>query len=113
MAAIEDRIGSVIDEAFTVPGGRGPARATSSPTPATQASNGAVWEPRLSEGRAIELRASSEVVRTGSLVLTGVAVAAGLAAVALAIGVPVARRRRRRQIRPRGRHGAPVDTADL
>lgn len=106
VAAIEERIGTVIDDAFTfrvavrLPG------SVDSNAP-THASNGAVWEPRLSEARAISLTASSEVTRTSSLVLTGVAVVAGLAAVLVAIGVPLSRRRRRRRrLAPRGRHAA-------
>ena len=102
--AIEERIGSTIDQAFTfrvavgLPGDLG---STNAPT---RASNGAVWEPRLSEGRAITLEASSQVVRTRTLVLTAVAVVAGVAALGLAILTPIVRRRRRR--RPRGRHVA-------
>jgi hypothetical protein len=108
VAAIEERIGSLVDEAFTFRVAVGLPGDVDSNAP-TDLSNGAVWEPRLSEGRAISLEASSELVRTRTLVLTGVAVLAGLAAVALAIGVPIVRRRRRRLTRPRGRHGAPTE----
>jgi hypothetical protein len=66
-----------------------------------------VWEPRLSEARAVTLTASSEVTRSRTLVFTGVAVAAGVAALLVAIGVPVVRRRRRsRRTAPRGKHAA-------
>lgn len=107
--AIEARIGSVIDDAFTFRIAVGLPGDVDSNAP-TQASNGAAWEPRLSEGRTIELVASSEVVRTRTYVLTAVAVVAGLAALAIAIGVPIARRRRRRPVAPRGRHAATEAT---
>lgn len=106
VAAIEERIGTAVDEAFTfriAVGLPGEVTATNAPT---RASNGAVWEPRLSEGRPIALEASSELVRTRTLVLVAVAVVAGLAALAVGIVVPLRRRRRRKLMRPRGRHGA-------
>jgi hypothetical protein len=96
IAAIEERIGAAIDEAFSIrvavrlPGDLG---STNAPT---RAENGAVWEPRLSEPGAIELRAESEVVRTRTIVLTVLAVLALVAAAAVAFGVP-----RRRRVAPR------------
>lgn len=80
VAAIEERIGRAIDEAFTfrvavrLPGDLG---STNAPT---RAGNGAVWQPRLSEGGPIELRASSETVRVRSIVLVAVAVLSVVAA---------------------------------
>ena len=95
VAAIEERIGQAIDEAFTfriavrLPGG------LSSSNAPTEADNGAVWEPRLSEAGPIQLSASSEVVRTRTIALVMLAAVAALAAVAVLVGVPWRRRRRR------------------
>ena len=95
VAAIEERIGQAIDEAFTFRVAvRLPGDLSSSNAP-TRAGNGAVWEPRLSEGGPIELTASSEVVRTRTIALVVVAVVAALAAVLVLIGVPWRRRRAR------------------
>jgi len=98
LAAVEARIGQAIDEAFTFRVAvRLPGDLASSNAP-VEASNGAVWSPRISEAGPIELSARSEVVRTGTIALTAVAVVAGLAAVAVALGFPWRRRR------ARGRH---------
>ena len=98
VAAIEERIGQAIDEAFTFRVAvRLPGDLSSSNAP-TEADNGAVWQPRLSEGGPIELTASSEVVRTRTIVLVVVAAVAALAAVLVLVGVPWRRRR------ARGRH---------
>lgn len=94
VAAIEERIGAAIDEAFrfrvavVLPGD---LQSTNAPT---EASNGAVWEPRLSEEGAIDLHATSRVVRTSTIALTAAAAAAGVAAVAVAVGIPWRRRLR-------------------
>jgi hypothetical protein len=91
--AIEERIGQAIDQAFTFRVAvRLPGDLRSSNAP-TEAANGAVWEPRLTEGGPIELVAASESTRTRTLVLTAVAVVAALAAVIVLV---VPRRRRRR-----------------
>jgi hypothetical protein len=104
VAAIEERIGRAIDEAFTFRVAvRLPGDLTSSNAP-TEASNGAVWSPRISEAGPVELRAESEVVRTGTIALTALAVVAGVAAVAVALGFPW--RRRGRKSLARGRHAA-------
>ena len=96
VSAIEERIGRAIDEAFTFRVAvRLPGDLRSSNAP-TEAGNGAVWEPRLSEGGPIELAAASQSTRLRTLVLTAVAVVAGLAAVVL-VAVPGRRRRRRRR----------------
>jgi len=93
VAAIEERIGAAIDEAFTFRVAvRLPGDLTSSNAP-TEAANGAVWEPRLSEAGPIDLIATSEVARTGTVVLVAVAVLAALTAVAVAVGFPWRRRR--------------------
>lgn len=93
VAAIEERIGQAIDEAFTFRVAvRLPGDLSSSNAP-TEADNGAVWEPRLSEAGPIQLSASSEVVRTRTIALVVLAGVAGLAAVAVLIGVPWRRRR--------------------
>lgn len=93
IAAIEERIGAAIDEAFTFRVAvRLPGDLTASNAP-TEAANGAVWQPRLSEAGPIELSAESEVARTGTIVLVVVAVLALLAAVAVLVGFPWRRRR--------------------
>lgn len=93
VAAIEERIGAAIDETFTFRVAvRLPGDLRSSNAP-TEAGNGAVWEPRLSEGGPVELVAGSESVRTGSIALVALAGLAGLAAVAVLVGVPWRRRR--------------------
>lgn len=93
VAAIEERIGAAIDETFTFRVAvRMPGDLSSSNAP-TEADNGAVWEPRLSESGPVELLAESESVRTGSIVLVAVAVLAALAAVAVLAGFPWRRRR--------------------
>ena len=98
VAAIEERIGQAIDEAFTFRVAvRLPGDLSSSNAP-TRADNGAIWEPRLSEGGPIELSASSEVVRTRTIAMVVVAGVAAVAAVLVLIGVPWRRRR------ARGRH---------
>lgn len=102
--AIEDRIGQAIDQAFTFRVAVGLPGEVESNAP-TSASNGAVWEPRLSEGRAITLAASSEVVRTRSLVLAALAIVGAVGALTVGAVLPVRRARRRRALRPRGRHG--------
>lgn len=95
VAAIEERIGQAIDEAFTFRVAvRLPGDLSSSNAP-VEAANGAVWSPRISEAGPVELRARSEVVRTATIALTAVAVLAGVAAVAVALGFPWRRRRQR------------------
>jgi hypothetical protein len=116
VAAIEERIGAAIDEAFTFRVAvRLPGDVTGSNAP-TEAENGAVWEPRLSEEGPIELTAESEVTRTGSIALVVLAVLAGIAAVLVVAGFPWRRRRKAR--RRHGRHagqpsgrGTPSDAA--
>ena len=100
VAAIEERIGRAIDEAFTFRiAVRMPGDLTSSNAP-TRADNGAVWEPRLSEGGPIELVATSEETRTTTIALVVAAAVAAVAAVAVLIGVP---RRRWRRLGRAGR----------
>jgi hypothetical protein len=95
VAAIEERIGAAIDEAFTFRiAVRMPGDLTSSNAP-TRADNGAVWEPRLSEAGPIELAAESEVTRTTTIGLLAAAAVAAVAAVAVLVGVPWRRRWRR------------------
>jgi hypothetical protein len=100
VAAIEDRIGQAIDDAFTfriavrMPGG------LSSSNAPTEADNGAVWQPRLSEGGPIALLATSQATRTKTLALTAVAVLAALAALVVLVGLPWRRRRKRRHAKP-------------
>jgi hypothetical protein len=97
VAAVEQQLGIVADEVFgfrvalRMPGD------VESNAP-TEADNGAVWRPRLSEGGPITLTASSSSLRLRSVVLAGVSVLAFIAAlVVLTMGVIVARRRRRRR----------------
>lgn len=100
VSAIEERVGAAIDEAFTFRVAvRLPGDITSSNAP-TEADNGAVWEPSLSEAGPVELVAESETTRTGSIVLVAVAVVAGVAAVA----VLVSSRGRPRRREGRGAH---------
>lgn len=95
IAAIEERIGRAIDEAFSIrvavrlPGG------LSSTNAPTRADNGAVWEPRLSEPGVVELRATSEIVRTRTIAYVVAAVLAAVGAIAVAVGFPRRRRRAR------------------
>lgn len=92
--AIEARIGQTIDQVFTfrvavrLPG------SVESNAP-TQASNGAVWQPRLSEPGPVVLHASSTMTRWGTLALTLVAALALLTAVVVLLWRP----RRRRRLR--------------
>ena len=105
--ALPDRrgtAGQAVDEVFGFRIAVGLPGSVESNAP-TSASNGAVWEPRLSEGRAIELEASSEVVRTRSIVLAGLAVVGVVGALTVGAIVPMRRARRRRALAPRGRHG--------
>jgi hypothetical protein len=102
--AIEQRIGQAIDDAFTFRVAVGLPGEVSSNAP-TAASNGAVWEPRLSEARAITLAASSEVVRTRSIVFVALAVVGVVGALTVGAVLPLRRARRRRATAPRGRHG--------
>jgi hypothetical protein len=104
VAAIETRIGAAIDDAFTFRVAVGLPGEVESNAP-TSASNGAVWEPRLSEGRAITLEATSEEVRTRTLGFVAAAAVGALAVLVVGIVVPVRRARRRRALKPRGRHG--------
>lgn len=100
--AIETEIGAAIDRAFTFRVAVGLPGEVESNAP-TQASNGAVWEPRISEQRAITLEATSELTRTRTYVLVGVAIVGILGLVLLVVVAPI-RRRVRRAITPRGRH---------
>jgi hypothetical protein len=99
-AAIEDRLGEALDQVFRfqvivrLPG------SVDSNAPSTL-ENGAAWEPRLSSDGPVELTATSEVTRTSTLVLTGVAI--GCAVLALLVLLSLLFRRR---IKGRGRHGA-------
>jgi hypothetical protein len=99
---IEARIGSAIDDAVTfdltvnLPGDM----KSNAPT---QDADGAVWEPSLASATPVALEASSEVTRSRTLVLVGVAVVAGLCLLGVVVVSPI-RRRRRRTRRPRGRH---------
>jgi hypothetical protein len=102
--AIEQRIGQAIDEVFSFRVAVGLPGSVESNAP-TSAANGAVWEPRLSEGRAIELEATSEVVRTRSVVFAALAVVGAVGALTVGAIVPLRRARRRRAMAPRGRHG--------
>ena len=97
IAAIEERIGAAIDDAFQLRVAvRLPGDVTSTNAP-TEADNGAVWQPRLSEPGVVEMRAESEVVRTGTIALVAVAAVAAVAALAVAVGFPWRRRRRRQR----------------
>lgn len=102
--AIEERIGQAIDDVFRFRVAVGLPGSVESNAP-TSASNGAIWEPRLSEARAIELEATSEVVRTRSIVFAALAVAGVVGALTVGALVPLRRARRRRALAPRGRHG--------
>lgn len=93
VAAIEERIGAAIDSVFGFEVAvRLPGELTRSNAP-TEAANGAVWEPRLSEAGPVELVAESETVRLRSIVLAALAV---LAVVAAAVVLVVSRLHRRR-----------------
>jgi hypothetical protein len=106
--AIEARIGGPIDEAFTLrvlvdlPG------EVESNAP-TQTADGAAWEPRISDPEPTTLTAASEVTRSRSLLLVGVA-AAGLVGLLVVLVVGPLRRRRRRGPTPRGRHAKAQHT---
>ena len=97
--AIEQRINDSLDNVFQfqvrvrMPGG------VTSNAP-TQAINGAVWQPRLSESGPVRLEASSESTRWPSIFGS---IAVGVAVVGLVVVLPVllvVRRRRRSVIAP-------------
>jgi hypothetical protein len=94
VADIEARIGSPIDEAFTLQ----VSVALPGETPV-------VWEPRFADDEPLAMLADAEVVRGRTLGFLAVAVVAGLVAVLVGVVSPVRRWRRRRSVRPRGRHG--------
>jgi hypothetical protein len=96
--AIEQRINDSLDNVFQFQVRiRMPGSVTSNAP--TQATNGAVWQPRLSEAGPVKLDASSTTTRWATIV--GV-VAAGVAAVGLVIVLPLiwllGRRRRSRSL---------------
>ncbi len=104
LQAIQDRIGEPLDTAFQfhvlvqLPG-----HVTSNAT--IQATNGAIWQPKLSDTQPTKLAASSTAIRWVTVIATGVAIVAGLAVLVLvALRLVVGRRRRRPA--PRGRHTA-------
>lgn len=90
IAAIEKRVGESLDKVFQfrvavrLPG------QVSSNGPG-QASNGAVWEPKLSDKAAAQLEATGRSWRIGTLLLTAVAALAALALVVIML-VRLARR---------------------
>jgi hypothetical protein len=99
--AIEDRLGQRIDEVFRFQVlVRMPGEVTSN-APSTL-ENGAVWEPRLSaDDGPLTLLATSEVVRTKTLVAVYAAIGFGALAVLVLASLLF-----RRRIKARGRHGA-------
>lgn len=101
--AIEDRLGQRIDDVFRFQVlVRMPGTVTSN-APST-IDNGAVWEPRLSaDDGPVTLQATSEVVRTPTLVAVYVAI--GCAALAVLVLASLLFRRR---VKARGKHGAPA-----
>jgi hypothetical protein len=101
VAAIEERIGAPLDEAFSLQVAVRLPGALSSTNAPTRAGESAVWEPRLSDQGPVYLTAESEVVRSRSVVFLAGAVLAAVAALAVALGFPWRRRRR-----ARGRHAA-------
>jgi len=93
---LEERLGAAIDEMVGVQVSvRLPGDVTSNAP--TQASNGAVWQPSIVDREAIELEATSSLVRTERWAWLAVAAASGLALV-LYVLVRVARWRRDRTV---------------
>jgi hypothetical protein len=96
IADIEARIGTPIDEAFTLqvavtlPGEDQPA----------------VWQPRFADAEPTRFEASGEVLRTRTLAFVAVAVVAALGTLLVGVVTPIRNVRRKRSTRPRGRHGA-------
>jgi hypothetical protein len=96
VADIEARIGSPIDEAFSL------QVAVTLPGDETAA----VWEPRFADAEPVEMDTSTELVRTRTLAFVGVSAAAAVVALLVGVVSPIRSWRRRRSTRPRGRHGA-------
>ena len=94
VADIEARIGSPIDEAFTMQ--------VSVTLPGEIP---VVWEPRFADAEPLAMAASADVVRGRTLGFVAVAVVAGIAALLIGVVSPVRSWRRLRSTRPRGRHG--------
>lgn len=95
--AIEQRIGESLDNVFEIHiAVRMPGDVTSNAP--GQASNGAVWQPRLSQPAATTLDASSESTRWGTIIGTAVAVIAALTIVVLLLVRVALRLRRRRRV---------------
>jgi hypothetical protein len=96
IADIEARIGTPIDEAFTLqvavamPGDDEPS----------------VWQPRFADTGPTTLEASGEVVRSRTLAFAAVAAVAALGTILVGVVAPIRNVRRKRATRPRGRHGA-------
>jgi hypothetical protein len=92
--AIEARINDSLDNVFQFRVAvRFPGDVTSNAP--GQAANGAVWEPRLSQGEPVDLKASSESVRWPTVIGTIVAVLAAIALLAILVVRTVLRVRRR------------------
>jgi hypothetical protein len=92
---IEQRVGGQLDKAFTFRVAvRLPGDVTSNAT--ARATNGAVWEPRLSDTAPSVLSATGKSWRIGTIVFTALG---AVAVIALAVLVAVRLRRRRRAAR--------------
>ena len=96
--AIEARIGQKLDDVFQFRiAVRLPGDVTSNAP--GRASNGAEWEPTLSQTAPVTLVAKGEAYRTSTLVFTGIAITAFIALVILLL-VRLAVRSRRRRLQP-------------
>jgi hypothetical protein len=94
--AIEQRIGESLDNVFEIRiAVRMPGDVTSNAP--GQATNGAVWQPRLSQPAAITLDASSSSTRWFTIIGTAVAVVAGPVLLPVVLILTLARARRRRR----------------
>ena len=98
--AIEARIGQKLDDVFQFRiAVRLPGSVTSNAP--GQASNGAVWEPKLSQTATVSLEAKGEAFRTSTLVFTAIAIAAFIGLlIVLLIRLAIRVNRRRRAERP-------------
>ena len=95
--AIEARINDTLDNVFQIRiAVRMPGDVTSNAP--GQATNGAVWQPRLSEPAAITLDASSTSTRWFTIIGTAAAVAAGPVLLPVVLILTFARSRRRRRL---------------
>jgi hypothetical protein len=98
--AIEARINDTLDNVFQIHiAVRMPGDVTSNAP--GQATNGAVWEPRLSQPAAITLDASSTSTRWFTIVGTVVAIVAGPVLLPIVLTLTLVRRRRRRLAIPK------------